>query len=662
MGRSAWRQVWGMVMVLGLGLARAARGDDPGGSGLDVLRRASVAWDDRTGPRRRVVDQVCLVPDIATFFEAIAAWDEGHCFPILIEDVDLTFKFLRAFRPARVVRYPRRRASIPSDRLWDEAVKAVGRSWARSGAEAGDDALRGDAVPARLGPTPPGVVIAAPDSPMLAGAVALAAGRFEPLVRWELPRRFADVLSADDARALALDLETRIAGRVGRYGQIGDDCDFLTLAGDWPYRYQDKGGQNAFDDLVGRVPGQASRWAFAGRLLGDSPASAYRAMCALFLQPDSALLFNTYLERKPPWSDYAMDDAEVLLDTRLVVTHRAGDRADLAGWFRAFDPMNRFGLVLTNTQGGPAQFQLANGTGHPGDIPPSVPAAVLMIHSFSAADPTDPGTIAGRWLANGAFVYFGSMNEPYLQSFRHPARVVALLAERVPFGAALRQSPPEPFGHPWRLVYLGDPLYRLAPAPARLDAWAEVASWPYYEARPGPMPGASDDDRLAWAIQTSIVQAAQGVRRSAVDVADILRAIRRERLSERLRPHYDALLADILLRDNRRAELHERLARIPPGQRTASGQRLLEWCQVARLQELTADHDFERAQALWDEAVRAPAPSTFLERFTARVAALADTPARRASWRGRLRAARRDLDQTPAVAAIDAELKRLDGR
>ena len=45
----------------------------------------------------------------------------------------------------------------------------------------------GDAVPRRLGPTPPGVVVSAPDSPMLAGAVALAAGRFQPLIRWEIP-------------------------------------------------------------------------------------------------------------------------------------------------------------------------------------------------------------------------------------------------------------------------------------------------------------------------------------------------------------------------------------------------------------------------------------------------------------------------------------------
>ena len=38
-------------------------------------------------------------------------------------------------------------------------------------------------------------------------------------------------------------------------------------------------------------------------------------------------------------------------------------------------------------------------------------------------DPTNPETIAGRWLAQGAFVYFGSVNEPFLLSFRTPRLV-----------------------------------------------------------------------------------------------------------------------------------------------------------------------------------------------------------------------------------------------
>src|SRR5487761_1950848 len=48
-----------------LGLANTARPQsslfDPR---LDELRRASVIWDQRTGPARSVVDVVCLVPDV----------------------------------------------------------------------------------------------------------------------------------------------------------------------------------------------------------------------------------------------------------------------------------------------------------------------------------------------------------------------------------------------------------------------------------------------------------------------------------------------------------------------------------------------------------------------------------------------------------------------
>ncbi len=50
-------------------------------SRLEPLRLASASWELRSGPERRVVDQVCLVPDLPTFLQAIATWDEGQLFP-----------------------------------------------------------------------------------------------------------------------------------------------------------------------------------------------------------------------------------------------------------------------------------------------------------------------------------------------------------------------------------------------------------------------------------------------------------------------------------------------------------------------------------------------------------------------------------------------------
>ena len=103
--------IGGLGLVPALADAQAPEVARPPGvplGGVDEIRRISVSWDRRNGPERQVVDQVVLVPDVATFLEAIASWDERHFFPILIDDVELTIKFLRAFRPARVVRYPRR--------------------------------------------------------------------------------------------------------------------------------------------------------------------------------------------------------------------------------------------------------------------------------------------------------------------------------------------------------------------------------------------------------------------------------------------------------------------------------------------------------------------------------------------------------------------------
>ena len=193
-------------------------------------------------------------------------------------------------------------------------------------------------------------------------------------------------------------------------------------------------------------------------------ASVARAMGALFLHPRSALLWNTYNEEMPR-SAYTHEACRRHLSRVLAgpIEQAEGSQADLRHWHATVDPLNRFGLLLINTSGGSDFFSITGGPGRPGDVPRGVASVVAMIHSFSAADLTDPGTIAGRWLANGAYVYFGSVSEPYLPAFRPPGLVTELVAADVPLVAALRQSEGEPFGFPWRLIYLGDPLYRVGP-------------------------------------------------------------------------------------------------------------------------------------------------------------------------------------------------------
>ena len=274
------------------------------------------------------------------------------------------------------------------------------------------------------------------------------------------------------------------------------------------------------DDLIGRVlEGEPDarglndsrrRWAFTGRLLGDPAASVAHAMGALFLEPDSALLWDTY-SAGAPWSAYTLAPAAYALGKAGLVPgaifYGTGPAAGLANWQRIMDPSNRFGLIWLNSSGGPTHFAIGGGPGRPADVPGGCPAAVVMIHSFSAADPADPRTIAGRWLAQGAFVYFGSVNEPYLQAFRRPGLVAELAAEGVPLSAALRQGESEPFGRPWRLIYLGDPLYRIpgrksppAMNAGRLepDSWRKLApayaDWPVADVA-AAVPAPVDDAR-----------------------------------------------------------------------------------------------------------------------------------------------------------------------
>jgi hypothetical protein len=613
---------------------------------LDEIRRASVFWERRAGPRRQVVDVVCLVPDLPTFLEALSAWDESHAFPILIDDVELSFKFLRAFRPTRIVRYPRRGAPMAAERLWDAAVAAV-------------RAPRRDAAPG-----PPGVVLSSPTSPMLAGAVALAAGRFQPLVRWECGKHEDDLITRDEAIDLALGIEAVVADRIASYSKLGDDCDFLTLACDGPYRYQDKEGPGAFDDLVARSPGGGARWAFTGRLLGDSTASVYRAMCSLFLQPESILLLNTYTGREPPWTNYALGRVSDRLAPFGAVTLREGDRASLADWWSLFTPGNRFGLVMLNTSGSPTDFILPGGPGKTGDIPPSLPTAVLTIHSFSASAPFDPQTLAGRWLANGAFLYFGAMHEPFLQSFRPPGMVAGLIAEGLPLSAALRRNPPEPFGQPWRQVYLGDPLYQLQPRerrPPRLADWDRLAAWPAYHTLPQPEARAPDEARLDWALKTALELLQRGARPPGrLDLPAALLAIDRQRLAVGLRPVYDSLLVDTLLEANRRDELLERLWRIRGTEGGSVVVRAREALALSALAQRAGARDYSQAAVLWAKVVRNEPSPSFLQTFTDRVAALADTPARRSHWRAELEAAQRQLDgASPQAGVVGEALRRV---
>ncbi len=688
------------------------------------FQQAILTWRRSTGLPRLVIDQVCLVPDVPSFFEAIAAWDQRHFFPILIDEPAWTLPFLRAFRPERVVRYSAREdgrtvplsrlrsPSSPADwlALWQAGIDAVARGWSEPSPPDGKFPP-GGSPPRWLGASPPGLVLSAPDSPMLAGAVALAAGRFQPMVRlepsmWNLNDsrdpgrvdRFGDVLTLAKAWRFARRLEGRVASVTPHYDQLGDDCDFLTLAGDWPYRYDndtERGparGILALDDLLGRelagepdahgLNASRRRWAYAGRLLGDPAASVARAMGALFLQPSAALLWDTY-NTELPWSSYNLVPVADQLSRSATgsggVVLRTGTHADLGNWHRTVDPMHRFGFVWINSSGSPRSFTITGGPGRPADVPGGFPAAVVMIHSFSAADPTDPQTIAARWLAHGAFVYFGSVNEPYLHAFRQPRLVAELIAAEVPLAAALRQGELEPFGRPWRLIYLGDPLYRVRDARGAVDRlsphdWKTIspsyANWPAIEIATSGSPSdpareVPDDVLLKWCQDAAISELVAGSPPDSriasppaarqFDWRSVLRRIGRDRLDRVLRPVYEDLLIEALRESGAFDEMQSRLALIPADERRPRVWQALETGAMARLaQDGDSIQGFARALDVWDEVIRLswPAGSEFPAQLIERVSALVqvDASRRMRPWFDRLHRAAAELAGQPGQA------------
>ena len=650
---------------------------------LEPLRTASARWEVRQGPDRQVVDQVCLVPDLATFFEAISRWDRASFYPILIEDAESTLRFLRAFHPSRIVRIAATPRPIRPGQTWSAANSSVRASWREPGSAAlADEPPLVVRPPESLGLTPPGLVLSHPDAPMLAGAVALAAGRFQPLVRLESGQKSRQTLPIDEFQTFDQVVTDAVARVTPSYGGLGDDCDFLTVAGDYPYRYHDsKGEVEAVDDALGRGEG-GNRWAYAGRLLGDPAQSVYRAMCSLFLQPDSASFFNGYDESTQPWASYSTRGASLRLSGTMSTKNHGGPLdGTVAGWFAAFDPENRSSLVWVNSHGSPSIFHLQDVEACTADIPRTVPSAVVMIHSFSAVDPADPTTIAGRWLSNGAFVYFGSINEPFLQAFRTPTLVVDLLVEHLPLVAVLRNTAVEPYGGPWRLEYLGDPLFRIKPRRFGVLNPPESQS-PDSQPR-GVMTGriSAGEPPPAGLILAASDPGAVGREKSlpdAVDAAFILASRRevdphdpavaatvarftdidRDSLDPAEKRIYDSVLADLLFAARRRGELRARIEMISPEQRSPELARWLDAILAGEFAWIVTGGDFHRIVTAWDRIIRTETASVDFRRLaTARVGAVTDDPDRRDEWTTALREA---LVNHPSADYLKAELKRVE--
>ncbi len=463
-----------------------------------------------------VIDVLVIVPDAASYGAAVQRWSLGARFPILIDDGTArsredVARFVRAFQPAKVLRWqaPEEEAAIWRDAAtrrdgFDQAMLAA---WSPPASAADDqddanaegnaeaDEARGDLLAQwrKLAFVPPGVVIASAEDPAWTAALALAAGRGQP-VAWvdtpaggpsgEMPLDAADALNNVVA-------ETSNQAKLS-WRELGDAIDAVTVCLNCPgrVRVQDDRKYLSLTDVLGRQTDtldRRARWAWAGQVFGSESEAAYRAMCSLFLQPRRAWLFDGYGE-DAPWNlwDMTATEAElkraafeVMLDDgarrgRRDWVLRTGGRAD-DQWPESESGMGvRAGVVAVNTHGQAYEFNLDPGKLRAEGAPfLHVPSAVYFVHSFSAARQGDRNTVAGRWMDRGAFAYCGSVDEPHLQGFMPTPLFARRLVSAVPFGVAGRMDDPHPYARVWKVHVIGDPLFTLHDVPARREAGPE---------------------------------------------------------------------------------------------------------------------------------------------------------------------------------------------
>ncbi|MFM9169098.1 MAG: hypothetical protein ACKOTD_02975, partial [Phycisphaerales bacterium] len=194
---------------------------------------ARMPWFTRLGLRALDVesklpvrDQVVLVPDEAAFLEEVARWTPRERWPVLIEDMSFAPRFVRAFKPSQVLR----RAGgtpAPADAaaLRSAVDGALARAWG------GDPAAGSAAAMRAVGLVPAGIVAASTSDPAWVAALALAAGRGQPIAWIEQPLGTSANDVVDAASFTAFDTAVRSAFETSgmSWTALGDDLDTFTL-------------------------------------------------------------------------------------------------------------------------------------------------------------------------------------------------------------------------------------------------------------------------------------------------------------------------------------------------------------------------------------------------------------------------------------------------
>jgi hypothetical protein len=496
--------------------------------GLDAIQHPGLRLGARVNLIERqfeVIPTLVIVPDEASFVQAIRGWrtkDVGIRYPILIDDMTWSSRmriaqFVRAFKPRRIVRWKASgaEANLPPDpaECQGRLETIVANVWGATSA----GGLK--KVWEERGFVPPGAVVCSLKDPAWTAGVALAAFHGEPIVWVDLPDSPdpTGYLIPAQVDALSEQVAKGLEATGWKWNKLGDDIDAITLCATTPSRVwlgpgdslgEQQGWATAIDtrtsrkflsltDMLGRTgkpppkpdptaippaepvkPLPPARWAWCGQIVGSSSRAAYDAMCAAFLLPERAWLFDGY-EATGRWNEFDMTRAASALE-RIGIASLLDDAPSGKGIaeFRARAAGQRpgapdagmgvdAGLIAINTKGNPDFFDLSPGQGKPVDAPIlHRPAMLYLVHSFSAAAPTSRQTVGGVWLDRGVYAYLGSVEEPFLQGFVPTPNVMARLAGGMIWGAAVRLDNFEA----WKLAVFGDPLITFGPQGQRTES------------------------------------------------------------------------------------------------------------------------------------------------------------------------------------------------
>lgn len=412
-----------------------------------------------------IIPVLVIVSNAPSYVQAISAWTPEARFPVLIDDgsvlaADNIGRFARAFAPKQIVQF----SAGKSVGGWIANKADVEAAFAKaSAAESVQiDSLR--SAWEKRSHQPAGVVVTNENDPAWTAALALAAGRGQPLLWFtdaQASRNLHEVWNADAANAFDKLLQDECAKLGYSWSDLGDTIDSVTICASTPNGFEIAPREmRATTDRVGRLRADApGRWAWCGQIFGNPAEAAYRAMCPLFLENNKAWFFDTY-PRTSPWSNYSLAQTKAALskDFQAELFETPGANAIL--WREQTARPIDAGLVFVNTKGNSDFFELENGYGYCGDVPMLLrPAAVHIIHSWSMQYPGARNTIGGRWLERGAYLYYGSINEPTLAAFTPCPQVGELLAKSAAFGGTVRRDQ----GGIWKLTVIGDPLATVTP-------------------------------------------------------------------------------------------------------------------------------------------------------------------------------------------------------